>query len=122
MSYFNGAILRRMRETRRLTMATVASLTGVSIPTISRIENGQIDPRMSTVTRLLSCYGGSLADLEASAPETVSLSELKEQGRRNAEHLSRAGFVPSDPMARLERKQAVGVDTTAESEILAVRT
>lgn len=122
MSYFNGVILRRLRESRGLTMDNVYALTGVSAPTISKIENGQIDPRMSTVTRLLSCYGASLGDLESTPIETISLSDLKEQGARNAEALSRAGFAPSDPWARLERKEALGRDTQAESEVLAART
>lgn len=102
-------------------MDTVYELTGVSPPTISKIENGRIDPRMSTVTRLLSCYGAGLGDLEATATETISLSELKEQGARNAEKLARAGFTPSDPWARLERKEGLGSNTQAESEVLRVR-
>lgn len=102
-------------------MDTVYALCGVSAPTISEIENGKIDPRMSTVTRLLSCYGASLGDLESTAVETLSLSELKEQGARNAEKLARAGFPASDPWARLERKKALGSDTQAESEVLAAR-
>jgi transcriptional regulator with XRE-family HTH domain len=110
-----------MRESARLSMDTVYALTGVSTPTISKIENGRIDPRMSTVTRLLSCYGASLGDLESTAIETISLAELKEQGARNAEKLSRAGFAPSDPWARLERKKALGSDTQAEREVLAAR-
>lgn len=122
MSYFNGAILRRLRESCGLSMDTVYELTGVSPPTVSRIENGRIDPRMSTVTRLLTCYGASLGDLEPDVTETFSLAELKEQGARNAEKLSRAGFTPSDPWARLERKEAVGRDTQAERQALATRT
>lgn len=121
MSYFNGLILRRMRESRRLSMDAVYAATGVSTPTISKIENGKIDPRMSTVTRLLSCYDASLGDLESSRPSTISLSELKERGVRNAEELARAGFAPSDPWARLERKKALGFDTQAEREALAAR-
>lgn len=105
-----------------MSMDTVYGLTGVSTPTISKIENGKIDPRMSTVTRLLSCYGASLGDLESTATETISLAELKEQGALNADELSRAGFAPSDPWARLDRKEALGFDTEAESEVLAART
>lgn len=122
MSYFNGATLRRLRKSRGLSMDTVYELTGVSPPTISKIENGRIDPRMSTVTRLLTCYDAGLGDLESEATETVSLAELKEQGARNAEKLSRAGFTPSDPWGRLDRKEAAGGDTRAERQALATRT
>lgn len=102
-------------------MDAVYAVTGVSTPTISKIENGKIDPRMSTVTRLLTCYDASLAHLEPTPPTTISLVELKEQGVRNTEELARAGFGPSDPWARLERKEALGFDTQAESEALAAR-
>jgi transcriptional regulator with XRE-family HTH domain len=121
MSYFNGGILRQMRESRRLSMDAVHALTGVSTPTISKIENGKIDPRMSTVTRLLSCYDASLGDLEPTPPETISLSELEEQRAQNAEELERAGFAPSDPRARLRRKEVLGFDTRTESEALETR-
>lgn len=121
MSYFNGTTLRRLRESCGLSMDTVYELTGVSPPTISKIENGRIDPRMSTVTRLLTCYGAGLGDLESDVTETVSLTELKEQSARNAEKLARAGFAPSDPWVRLERKEAAGRDTQAEREALASR-
>jgi transcriptional regulator with XRE-family HTH domain len=119
VSYFNGAILRLLRESRGLSMDAVHDATGVSTPTISKIENGKIDPRMSTVTRLLSCYDATLGDLESTHPVTISLFELKEQGARNAEELRRAGFAPSDPWARLEKKEALGFDTRAERDALA---
>lgn len=102
-------------------MEAVHAVTGISTPTISKIENGKIDPRMSTVTRLLTCYDASLGDLEATSPSTITFSELKKQGLRNAEKLVEAGLAPSDPWARLKRKGALGFDTRAEHEALATR-
>lgn len=119
MSYFNGAKLRQIRQLNRLSLSQVSDATGVSRSQICNIEIGKVDPRMSTVTKLLSYYNKGLADLEPSAPATVPLSEIREQGARNREALERAGFGQSDPWERLDRKDANGIDTTAEREVLA---
>ena len=122
MSYFNPVRLRRLRQLNRMSITEVFEATGVSRAQISRIENGKSDPRMSTVTQLLSCYGASLGDLESSPPTVLSLSEIKQRADRAADRLSRVGLGPSDPEDRLARKAIRGVGTKAESEALATRT
>lgn len=106
---------------RGLSITDVYETTGVSRAQISRIESGKSDPRMSTVTQLLSCYRATLGDLESSPPQVLSLREVKQRAERAGERLSRTGVGPSDPEARLERKSALGRDTRLERESLATR-
>lgn len=107
-----------MRETNRLTISDVFDRTGISRAQISRIENGLVDPRMSTVTQLLSCYGATLGDVESIVTTRIALDEIKLRAELSAEKLNRLGMGASDPIARLARKDALGVDTNDEREAL----
>ena len=122
VSYFNGVKLRRIREQSRMSLSDVYVRTGVSKAQISRIENGKTDPRMSTVTRLLSCYGASLSDLEPAPPRTLTLNEIKERSVRGADRIMRSGVGVSSPTDRLDRKAMLRGDVRAEREALATRT
>jgi len=93
----------------------------VSRAQISLIESGKADPRMSTVTRILTSYGASLSDLESSPPKIIRLGELKERAGRAAARLEDVGLGPSDPMQRLDRKAQRQEDVRAEREALASR-
>ena len=48
---------RQRRKGQRLTQARLATLAGVSTPTISRFENGEKDIQLSSVTRILAQLG-----------------------------------------------------------------
>ncbi|MFP5225854.1 MAG: helix-turn-helix transcriptional regulator [Actinomycetota bacterium] len=48
-----GATVRAARKKARLTQTALAERSGVSVPTISRIESGTHQPRFDTVERLL---------------------------------------------------------------------
>lgn len=78
MSYFNGAKLRDLRVAKRMSMSQMHKRTGISKAQISLIENGRVDPRMSTVVRILSCLDASLADLEPGSPEVITIDEVVE--------------------------------------------
>lgn len=102
-----------------MSMSYVHERTGVSKAQISLIENGKVDPRMSTVTKILTCLDAGLADLEPSSPEVISIDEVVERARAGARTLEEVGLGPSDPHARLDRR--VG-DPTAELEQAALAT
>ncbi len=121
MSYFNGVVLRNLRKRQRLTISDVYQLTGISRAQISNVENGKVDPRMSTVARLLTCYGASFSDLERRAPASIGLWNLMDQASEASQILASSGLEPSDPLERLNRKSELGIDTTAEIEALATR-
>ena len=121
MSYFSGAKLRRIREVRRLSMASVCQMTGVSVSSISNIETGKTDPRMSTVTQLLSCYGASLRDLESAPPLVIALDELKQRSQRAATDLMASELGPSNPEQRLAHKSMRGLDISVELDAVGTR-
>lgn len=104
MSYFNGAKVRELRKAKRMSMSFVHRRTGISKAQISLIENGKVDPRMSTVVRILSCLDASLADLEPGSPEVITIDEVVERARDGARILEQVGLGPSDPRERLDRR------------------
>lgn len=109
-----GRRLRSLRKGRGLTLADVNRLTGVTVSQLSLIENGRVDPRLSTLQRVLGAYGGDLSDLAVAEPLTVSLDDVlgwRDEGRAILES---RGWSPSDPERRLDRKDRLGVDTIAE--------
>jgi predicted transcriptional regulator len=61
-----GEELRRARQRARLTQRELAHRTGVAQPTIARIERGLVDPRTTTLERLLTGCGTGLAVREVS--------------------------------------------------------
>ncbi len=87
-----------------MSMSDVHERTGVSKAQISLIENGKVDPRMSTVVRILTCLDACLADLEPSPHEIISIDEVVERAREGARTLEKVGIGPSDPHARLDRR------------------
>lgn len=121
MSYFSPAKLRRLRESKRLSMSSVHLMTGVSVSSISNIETGKTDPRMSTVSQLLSCYGASLRDLETAPPPVVGIDELKQRSQRAANELLASELGPSNPQARLAHKSMQGLDTSVELDAIETR-
>jgi len=63
-----GPRLKRLRSQRRLTLTTVASTTGISKSTLSRLETGQRRPTLELLLALSATYRVPLDDL-VGAPE-----------------------------------------------------
>ncbi|MDX6228902.1 MAG: hypothetical protein QOI76_2292 [Frankiales bacterium] len=63
-----GTRLRRLRTQRRITLTELASSTGISKSTLSRLENGQRRPTLELLLALSHAYRVPLDDLVA-APE-----------------------------------------------------
>ena len=77
-----GPALRRLREKEaRLTQVQVAARAGISQGRLSRYETGKKIPDLSTLDRLLTCYGKDLEDLSRAikevngAPPSVASSD-----------------------------------------------
>jgi transcriptional regulator with XRE-family HTH domain len=121
MSYLNGARLRQMRDLRRLSLSDVSARTGISRAQLCLIENGKVDPRISTVVKILSCYDSGLADLEPNPIEVVSVGEILARAERGARLLESVGLGPSDAQARLDWKEQRQVDVGIERNALATR-
>lgn len=102
-------------------MTDVHRATGISRAQLSKIENGLSDPRVSTLTSLLSCYGATLSEVESASGTRISLAGAKERARLGAERLENVGLGPSMPEERLARKALLGRDIENEKEALASR-
>ena len=58
-----GARLRSIRESRRMTLATVSEASGISISTLSRLESGSRRPHLDLLLPLARVYRLTLDDL-----------------------------------------------------------
>ncbi|MET1043011.1 MAG: cupin domain-containing protein [Microbacteriaceae bacterium] len=69
-----GSELRRVRESRKLSLRSVASAVGVSASLLSQVETGKTQPSVSTLYALVSYFGISLDGLvRATRGETPSI-------------------------------------------------
>ena len=62
-----GAQLRRARERALLTQEELADRAGLAIPTISRIENGRVEPHFRTIRKLAKALDVDPRDLVGDA-------------------------------------------------------
>lgn len=75
-----GLQLKKLRKSRRLTQAQVASGVNCSTATYSRYENGTRQPSIEMLTRLAEYFGVSMDYLFGKAPPTESaLSEYEKE-------------------------------------------
>jgi transcriptional regulator with XRE-family HTH domain len=58
-----GRVVRELRGKNRLTIADVASLAGISVGMLSRIENGQVSPSLESLQRLTRALGVPMGEL-----------------------------------------------------------
>ncbi|MGI8778806.1 MAG: helix-turn-helix domain-containing protein [Solirubrobacteraceae bacterium] len=67
-----GANLRRSRKQAGLTQEALWDSSGVNMTEISRIENGQKDPQLTTIVRLAVGLGIPPGDLLMGTDEALS--------------------------------------------------
>ena len=79
-----GVAAELIREARRaagLTMAELAERAGTSKPTVSRYENGLVDPGAETLSRLLHACGRELRAQLVGLPSSVEEVAERFEGR-----------------------------------------
>lgn len=113
-----GTSLRRRRLAAGLTLAEVSERSGVAVPQLSRIENGRVDPRISTVVRILEVTDGELADLDIRPGSVVPIAQMLRHRTENQARLVAASIAPSDPERRLDARERAGEDVWAERMVL----
>jgi transcriptional regulator with XRE-family HTH domain len=72
-----GARLKRLRTQRRMTLAAVAQMTGISKSTLSRLETGRRRPTLELLLALSHAYRVPLDDLVAAPAEGDPRLRLK---------------------------------------------
>lgn len=67
----NGSLIRRLRKAVGLTQKELARRAGLSQSLISRIERGNIDPRLSTVRKIMKVIEGLSVSSKITAGEIM---------------------------------------------------
>ena len=62
-----GKAIRRLRENRRMTQATLAEKAGLTGRTISAIETGRANPTWATIGDIADALGVSMAQIAKAA-------------------------------------------------------
>ena len=114
----SGIILNLGNRRRQLgiSIAELSRRSGVPRPNISRIERGLVDPRLSTIERLLAALTLRLA---VAPRRPVGLEEVIARAERGSRALASAGISSSDPWRRLGQRAAKGEDVSTEARALA---
>lgn len=77
-------LLRAARRHAGLTMTEVAQRAGTSTPTVSRYENGLVDPRTETLQRLLRACGHDLRAEPVGLPNSAEELARRFEGREGS--------------------------------------
>lgn len=73
-----GKTLRRMRETKGLTLKKVEAQTGIGVSHLSQIENDLRNINVDKLEKLAACYGCEVADFfPHRGRERTDVSQLK---------------------------------------------
>ncbi len=75
-----GQALRHLRQNKGLNLEELSRLSGVGISTLSHLENGNRDPKLSTITRILKALRSDLRDLLFPAPIDSTISSRSGSG------------------------------------------
>lgn len=80
----SATIVKRIRAANGLTRSSLARLAGVSPSTVTRIENGDLDPTWSTLQKMLSSTGMCInrnTVVSAGDPSAISSARAALEGR-----------------------------------------
>jgi transcriptional regulator with XRE-family HTH domain len=110
-----GFTIRRERLAQGLTLEALAARSGIAGPNLSRLERGGVDPRLSTVLRVLRALG---LGLDVVPVERVTLRDVEQRMEEGAARLRAAGVTDRGAEARLDWKEARGLDTAVERQLL----
>jgi transcriptional regulator with XRE-family HTH domain len=107
-----GAALRRLRQRQGMTARGLALRAGVSASYLSRLENGQVSPTVSTLTRIVQAMDQTLAGLFAGSS---SSPVVRVADRRLIKHRGVDDYILTAPNATrlevLETRVAAGADS-----------
>jgi predicted transcriptional regulator len=95
-----GTLLRRARRWRNLSQRGLAALAGVPQSTVGRIEAGTIDPRASTLSRLLRACGFEL-EAEPLLGLGVDRTQIRERLRMTPRERIENTAAASEAVARI---------------------
>jgi len=77
-----GANIRKIRKSKRLTLEELASKSGISKGYLSKVENSDKAPPVSTLINIAKSLGVAISDIFGESGETKSFSIVKKNGRQ----------------------------------------
>ena len=80
MSLAVGVELRRIRESKKLSLRSVATAVGVSASLLSQVETGKTQPSVSTLYALVNHLGVSLDGLMGQHRPSLTVAQTPERG------------------------------------------
>lgn len=110
-----GNELRRLRKSRRLTLAKVAEVTELSVSFLSDVERGRTKPSLDTLEKLAACYHVSVNDILRDTEFGVSHNE-KEYPSGFQEFLQGIGGSIDDEMEDLLLRAETRSKSSARTE------
>jgi transcriptional regulator with XRE-family HTH domain len=91
-----GERIRKTRQSQNLTLKEISKRSGLSVSMISKIENSQVFPPLSTYAKISSCLGLSIGELIVnSAQQSDSISIVRSHERMVISH----GLYIGSPLA-----------------------
>ena len=107
--------IRTARRNQNMTLAELSTRTGIAASNLSRLEQGRVDARASTLARVLRALGLSL---NATPTPARALDEIAARMAAGAERLGNTGVLVRDAGARLDWKEQRGLGTAVERRLL----
>lgn len=95
--------LRAIRKQQGLTLAKAASLTGLNLSQISQIENGNVDPRLSSILALAGSLNMSVVLVPREASAHIGPHVGPHVGAMPAAEPAQTTMAASEPQASVDR-------------------
>lgn len=90
-----GSKIRNLRTKREMTLQDLATLTGLSKPNLSQIENNLVSPPIATLLKISSALGVAIGHFFQDAPQDTDIVIVRKDSRHGiakGKHISRIGY------------------------------
>ncbi|RPH47481.1 MAG: XRE family transcriptional regulator [Desulfobacteraceae bacterium] len=98
-----GETIRKLREEMGMTQQQLAHKSGVSIPTLSRAENGEYIPRHNNLAKIADALGCDISDIASpshSVKNVLNLAYFLEDKENMIEYLRKLLVMSDDELLR----------------------
>lgn len=90
-----GSKIRNLRTKREMTLQDLATLTGLSKPNLSQIENNLVSPPIATLLKISSALGVAIGHFFQDSPRETDIVVVRKDQRHGiakGKHISHIGY------------------------------
>jgi transcriptional regulator with XRE-family HTH domain len=90
-----GSKIRNLRTKREMTLQDLATLTGLSKPNLSQIENNLVSPPIATLLKISSALGVAIGHFFQDSPHETDIVVVRKDQRHGiakGKHISHIGY------------------------------